>query len=238
MSVHAHLSPEAVERLKAQRRNTAASSALIAVLLLVLIGVILALFLLPKIETITPDIVSYQGSKDKDESIRERKLSSNVQRKPSSPSSSMARVIASNTASTIAVPVPEEIDPAPSVDLGNGDDFGDGWGDGDGFGGGGGGTTFFGQDVKGERILYIIDYSASMKGDRQRLMRAELAKSIVRIPPDKKFQLIFFAGPAWVAGNNVKMNKKKSAVISSGKEQFKWNSNGKAHAWNPSGNKQ
>ncbi|MEM9235331.1 MAG: prenyltransferase/squalene oxidase repeat-containing protein, partial [Verrucomicrobiota bacterium] len=54
------------------------------------------------------------------------------------PSSSMAKVIAANTTSPTAVPVPEVDVPEPSTDFGDGDDFGDGWGSG-GDGGGGGG---------------------------------------------------------------------------------------------------
>lgn len=50
----------------------------------------------------------------------------------------MAKVIAANTSSPTAVPVPEVDVPDPSTDFGNGDDFGDGWGSG-GDGGGGGG---------------------------------------------------------------------------------------------------
>jgi len=112
-----------------------------------------------------------------------------VERKPSAPSSSMAKVIAANTVSTTAIPVPEIDVPEPSTD------FGDGWGDG-GFGGGPGASSFFGQVINGKRILYVIDFSASMKGDRQRLMRKELADSVYRLSPDIKYQMIFFAGPA------------------------------------------
>ncbi|MFC4992107.1 YfbK domain-containing protein [Rubritalea tangerina] len=54
-----------------------------------------------------------------------------VDRKPSAPASSMAKVIASKKAK--AVPVPELMVDEPMVDFGNGDDFGDGWGGGAGY---------------------------------------------------------------------------------------------------------
>jgi hypothetical protein len=50
----------------------------------------------------------------------------------------MAKVIAANTQSPTAVPVPDQLTNAPSLDFGDGDDFGAGWGDADGSGGGGG----------------------------------------------------------------------------------------------------
>ena len=48
-----------------------------------------------------------------------------VEKKPAAPSSSMAKAMASNTASPAAVPVPQ---PKMDGEFGNGDDFGDGWG--------------------------------------------------------------------------------------------------------------
>ncbi len=138
MSLHAQLSPEALARLHAQRRNSTISSLVIAFLVIVLIGLIFGFVLLPNLIKETPTIVTYQASLTEDNKIEEKKMNNQVQRKPSAPSSSMAKVIASNTASPTAVPVPEVDVPEPSTDFGDGDDFGDGWGSG-GDGGGGGG---------------------------------------------------------------------------------------------------
>lgn len=237
MSLHAQMTPEALAKLQAQQRNSTVSSIIISVLLVLLIGIILLWILLPPIDNYTPEIVSYQSGMPEEERVKQRKLQHQVQRKPSSPSSSMAKVIASNSVSNIAIPVPEQRVAVESIDFGNGDDMGDGWGDGDGWGNGGG-TSFFGQKVKGKRILYIIDFSASMKGTRQKLMRKELADSVMRLPPDKKYQMIFFAGPAWVAGDQVKMGGKQSAVIVSDKKKYNWKGGGKAHQWNPGESKQ
>ncbi|MEO1856571.1 MAG: hypothetical protein ABGY95_04295, partial [Rubritalea sp.] len=79
---------------------------------------------------------SYAFSVD-EESIERPEMTNGVARKPSAPSSSMAKVIASNMADPTAVPVPDASVAQPSLEFGNGDDFGDGWGDGDGSGGGG-----------------------------------------------------------------------------------------------------
>lgn len=64
-------------------------------------------------------------------------MTDEVGAKPSSPGSSMARVIAANTPSPTSVPVPSVMVAEPSLDFGVGDDFGDGWG-AESLGGGGG----------------------------------------------------------------------------------------------------
>lgn len=239
MSLHAQLSPEAKARLAAQKRNSTISSIIISLLLILLVGIILTLFLLPKVENFTPEIVSYQGQKEEKEKIQKKQISRKVQPKPSSPSSSMAKVIASNVVSNVAIPVPDTPVEIP-LDFGNGDGVGDGWGDGDGWGGGGGGATFFGQEVSATRVCYVIDYSASMRAsNRIGLLKKELTKSIKGISPDVKYQLIFFAGPAWLAGDEVKMNGKEGAVVVSGKEEYKWESPKRsAHSWKTKGKRQ
>ncbi len=138
MSLHAQLSPEAEARLQAQRRNSTISAVIVSFLVLVLLGLILAFILLDPFSKETPVIVSYSATINDDDKIENKKMNTNIERKPSAPSSSMAKVIAANTSSPTAVPVPEVDVPEPSTDFGDGDDFGDGWGSG-GDGGGGGG---------------------------------------------------------------------------------------------------
>ncbi len=138
MSIHAQLSPEALQRLQQQRRNSTISSFVVAVLFVVLIALILGIFLLPNISKEVPVIVTYASSLEEENKVEQKKVTTKVMRKPSSPSSSMAKVIAANTQSPTSIPVPEEIVNTPSLDFGDGDDFGAGWGDGDGLGGGGG----------------------------------------------------------------------------------------------------
>ncbi len=139
MSLHAQLSPEALARLHAQQRNSTITSIIISVLVVLLIGIILLYLLLPPINNYTPDIVSYQSGADDNEDVTKREMNRAVERKPSAPSSSMAKVIAANTTSPTAIPVPDVDVPDPSTDFGDGDDFGQGWGNGTGEGGGFGG---------------------------------------------------------------------------------------------------
>ncbi len=136
MSLHAELSPEALQRLHAQRRNSTISSVVIAFLAVVLVALVLGFFLLPQLVVETPTIVTYESNLSEDTELEQKKVQTSMDRKPSSPSSSMAKVIAANTASPTAVPVPDVDVTTPSLDFGDGDDFGNGWGDGTGAGGG------------------------------------------------------------------------------------------------------
>ena len=137
MSLHAQLSPEAQARLHAQQRNSTITSIIISILTVLLIGILLLWILLPTVENFTPEIVSYQSNVEDDQKITKREMTRAVERKPSAPSSSMAKVIAANTTSLTAVPIPDVDVPDPSTDFGDGNDFADGWGSGDEEGGGG-----------------------------------------------------------------------------------------------------
>ncbi len=234
MSLHAQLTPEAQARLHSQQRNSTITSVIISILMVVLLGLALLLILLPTTDTYTPEVVAYQSGAEEKKTVQKPKINRAVERKPSSPSSAMAKVIASNTVSDIAIPVPQDVVPIESMDYGNGDDFGQGWGDEDW--GTGGGTTFFGQTMVGERILYIIDYSASMRGAREQLMRAELADSVSKLPAGKQYQMIFFAGPAWVAGDEVSLAKGGVAKVKAkGGKTYQWTGKG-ATNWTCAGN--
>lgn len=139
MSLHAQLSPEAQAALAAQKRNSTISAIIISLLVFVLLLVILFyIFINPLIKK-TPEIITFNPGTQTEEQIEKPEVTNQVERKPSAPSSSMAKVIASSTASPTAVPVPDVVVTEPQLDFGSGDDFGSGWGDGDGAGDGGGG---------------------------------------------------------------------------------------------------
>lgn len=159
MSLHADLSPEARQRLHAQRRNSTISSIVIALLTVVLIGLILGVFLLPTLVRETPTIVTYESNVAEETKVDVKKVTTSMERKPSSPSSSMAKVITANTSAPTAIPVPDVEVSTPSMDFGDGDDFGSGWGDsGDGGAGGGFGnipTTMKKRCSKEDRLARL-----------------------------------------------------------------------------------
>jgi hypothetical protein len=136
MSLHAQLSPEALQRLHAQRRNSTISSVAIAVLTVVLVGLLLGVFLLPNMVKDVPVIVTYKSNIQEETTIQEKKVQTSMDRKPSSPSSSMAKVITAATTSATAIPTPDVDVSTPSLDFGDGNDFGSGWSSGEGSGGG------------------------------------------------------------------------------------------------------
>lgn len=237
--VSQYATPEAEAALRRQRQNATVSSFIIALLMVALVGVVLAIIFLPTLRFANDPIVSYQAERPEEEKVDRPQVTPQVQRKPSAPNSAMSKVIASTTPSPTAVPVPETDTPEPSLDFGDGDDFGEGWGSGNGSGAGMGGTTFFGQTVKAERIAYVIDYSASMRSQgREDLMRKELTDSVKQLSMGTHYALIFFAGPAWVAGSDVDWNKQGAIVSGKGGHKYNWKSKGKANDWEHSGKKE
>jgi hypothetical protein len=138
MSIHVQLSPEAAENLRRQQRNSTISSIVVSILIVTVIFLVMGIFLLPNISKESPTIVTYESSLVEEDQIEEKKVNTQVQKKPSAPSSSMTKVIAANSASPVSIPVPEVDVTTPSMDFGDGQDFGGGWGDSGDFGSGGG----------------------------------------------------------------------------------------------------
>lgn len=170
MALHSELSPEVKAKLNAQKRNSTIAAIIISLLACALIVAILFYIALSPLFKNTEEMVTYSPGTDSTEPITKPEMTNEVEKKPSSPSKSMAKVIAATTPSPTAVPVPDQTMPEPSLDFGDGNDFGDGWGSGgsgDG-GGSGGGFSFFKQKVKAERVCYVIDYSGSMRGKKNR----------------------------------------------------------------------
>ena len=64
-------------------------------------------------------------------------------------------------------------------------------------------SNFMGIKAKANKILFIIDYSASRNG-RDKVMRSELCKAIEKLPAVGSVSVIFFSGPTWVAGEDAK----------------------------------
>jgi len=219
--------------LQQQQRTATITSLLIAILLMALIGVILAFIFHHTVKQVTPEIIAYTGNTNTEQEIPKPKVKTEIARKPSAPSAASVPVIAANTPSSISVPVSKVVVDQVSLDFGVGDDFGAGF-DGSGFGNGGGGSSFFGQKSDAERVAYVIDYSASMRGKRNSLMRKELQNSVETMLPGTKFGMIFFAGPAWVAGNKVR----DGVVTDSKGKTYKWTKGGGHSSWEPDGDLQ
>ncbi|MEJ6718534.1 MAG: vWA domain-containing protein [Akkermansiaceae bacterium] len=220
--------------LRRQQRTATLVSLITALLLMLLIGLILAIILFKVGPDEKATMISYSSQAEPEQKITKPKIKTEVKRKPAAPSMAMSRVVVANSQSPTPIPIPKIEVEDISMDIGVGEDFGGGWGDGNGFGGGGG-ATFFGQTVRAERIAYVIDFSSSMKGqNRHQLMRDELSQSLGLMNPGLQIGIIFFSGPAWVAGDAVK----GTTVTTPKGKTFKWK-RGKGHShWEHDGKKQ
>ena len=69
-------------------------------------------------------------------------------------------------------------------------------------------SSFMGVQSQANRIAFIIDYSASMRG-KDKVMRSELEAAVNKLPPAGEVCLIFFSGPSWLAGEDAKVIEKK-----------------------------
>lgn len=81
-------------------------------------------------------------------------------------------------------------------------------------------SNFMGMKSSANKIMFIIDYSASMRG-RDKVMRYELCKAIEKLPAVGSVAVIFFSGPTWVAGDDAK------ALHS------KWKGDNSKNGWKP-----
>lgn len=138
MSLHVQLSPEALENLRRQKRNSTISSILVSVLTITVIFLIMGIFMLDLSIKESPTIVTYESSTQVDDTIQQKKVNTQVMKKPSAPSSSMTKVIAASSNSPVSIPVPDVDVTTPSMEFGDGADFGGGWGSAGDFGSGGG----------------------------------------------------------------------------------------------------
>jgi len=235
MAIHA-TKIETEAAIRRQRRISSVTSLVIGVLSVVFLMLLLSFFWLAPLFQEAPTIVTYESNLTEDTEEEVKKVARTIDRKPSAPSSTMAKVIAANVSSPVSIQVPDVEITTPSLDFGSGNDFGDGWDLDDGTGGG---ATFFNQKINAKRVAYVIDYSLSMRGVRDKLMREELAKSISELGAGMQFQMIFFAGPVWVAGQEIIMQKgNRAATVKVGARKFEWKSSGDAHSWDPVGKRQ
>mgnify|MGYP001182849894 FL=1 len=153
-----------------------------------------------------PQIVAITDTQTDTPQIEKKDFAKKVQKKPQ-PAQSAARIdpVSSTAVSAISVPSLED----PVIDpLGIGTDFGRGFGSGKGDGDGGGGTsTFFGGTAKGNRVVFVVDFSASMiregGGVRIQMLKQELVKSISKLPKDMSFQVIYYSTAPWLGGESL-----------------------------------
>lgn len=235
MSLHTSITPEAEARYRAQRRNSSIASLIIGILLIALIGLILWAIAIPYFTKKTEPIIAYTTPSTSDEVVEKKQVVSSVVQKPtqSSSSSAVKVLVASSSTSSFSVSTPDVAVDSLAVDFGTSEGFGQGWGAGSGASGGGAGSfSFMGSTHSGKNICFIIDYSKSMdaKG-RIDLLKTELLQTFSELANGTKFQMLFFAGPVWQVGDEVK--NVRGSNDSAGLRLREWDitSEGKTTRW-------
>lgn len=187
--------------LKQHQRRSVFVSVIIAILSLILIMLLLGLFVLPALLVETPAFVTYQTNTTNSEELDVKKVHTNTEIKPSSPSISIARVIAANTSSAVAVPVPDFAVSTPSVNFGDTEDFGEDWGETAIGAGSGGGISFFGLKKQPKSIVLVFDISGSMvvppkSPKTYEALEEEIVNTISSLTSDVPFGLVAFSRDA------------------------------------------
>jgi len=213
--VHAH------EPTKTGRQKLTALTValLIHVGLIGLFGMIALALPQPK----PPEIVATaQAPLDQDDMLQQQEIEKQVQRKPVQSAQNQMEVVTVQGASAVSMP-DIETDLTSFEPIGIGDAFGasmtfDAGEDG-------GMVSFFGSKTMSKKVVFVVDYSASMNAmDKHVLMRKELSKTLNSLPGGIQYQCIFFAGPVWYHGQEVDDSDRHNVTITPerGREEWKW----------------
>ena len=198
------------------------TAVIVAVASHVAIGIVLAFLVVSQPRATPPQMVSSQVEQPTDDPIDKPKMEK-AQPAPVPVNGTPVQSLAANAFSDVALP---QIDsPMVSVNpLGLGDSFGPSMSFG--MGKDGGSVSFFGAKSVSKKLVFVVDFSASMSGERDVLMRKELAQSIQALPNGVQYQVILFAGPAWYAGQAVGSSgmhdKFVANIVKDGGQQFIW----------------
>ena len=79
-----------------------------------------------------------------------------------------------------------------------------------------------------QRVAYVLDFSITMVGEKDSLMRRELEKSLKALPTTTKYSVICFSGPVWLPGDEVNGRTVKSNGKTyewTAKSMWEWTSN-------------
>ncbi len=206
------LNETSVKEKKAGKRTSAIVIAIVVHLAVILIATLVTV-LAPRENE--PQIVAQVVAASEQTEIKLEKSQVVKQAKEASASaaaSPIAKMIRANTSAEISAPEVTKFSDGP-IGLGEGD-FGDGFGDGGGGGGMGSGASFFGSKATGNRFLFVLDHSRSMKNDQVRLRDTELQKTLKALPSSVQYQVLLFAGGGYYAqeGWSVKKQGKNNLV--------------------------
>ncbi len=84
---------------------------------------------------------------------------------------------------------------------------------------GGGEGFLFQLPQPAQRVAYVLDFSMTMVGEKDSLMRRELEKALEALPSTTSYSVICFSGPVWLPGDKVEGN-----TVESGGKTYEWTS--------------
>jgi len=199
------------------------SSILIAIVAHAVILFLLGLVVMNIPAPTPPEIVTRAATVLDEQTVQKQEIQKIVQRKPVQSAQAQMEVMTVNGASKFAMP-DLDTDLTTFDPIGMGDSFGaslsfDAGEDG-------GMVSFFGSRSVSKRVVFAVDYSASMRSqDKDVLMRKELSKSLNSLPGGIEYQVIFFAGPAWTHGDEVKARSGNNSFLveaDRGSDKWEW----------------
>lgn len=221
-----------------ERRNNGAKSAslLIALAINGLLMVLLAIWTISSFAPEEVELVVAAAPSQSSNQIDKKEFQQKQKAKPTPASSSQAPpVITSSVANPNATFVVKSETPTDHFGIGTG--FGAGAGFGSGSGAGGGSVGFFGSRSSAERVVFIIDVSASLSNPQFDLIKEELTKSLKKLSPNVKYQVIFFSGPAWFAEDEHSGKGQNNRMVKNGGRKYVWNTKGGASRYYIEGEK-
>ncbi len=192
---------------KTSDKNSKLSAVFVAVIAHVVLGLLFALVAMNLPDQTPPQIVASAAQVLDQDTMQSQEIQKQVQRKPVQSAQNQMEVISVAGASSVSMP-DIQTDLVSFDPIGMGDAFGASMS----FDAGedGGMVSFFGSRSTSKKVVFAVDYSASMKAqDKDKLMRKELAKSVNALPGGIEYQLIFFHGPAWYHEQTFQSSKKE-----------------------------
>ena len=144
----------------------------------------------------------------------EQKVIQKRTQKVAPPQASASQINITSVLAISPVALPDVDSESPMTAIGMGNTFGMSMSLADADGAGM--VSFFGSRSKAQKVVFVVDSSASMnqkgekgKKSKHQLMKEELIKTLRVLPPTVEFQIIFFSGPAWFVGEKAPNPKSK-----------------------------
>ena len=191
------------KQLRPESKNSRkATSIIVAVAVHVVIAILASFFVIMQASKDEPEIVAVMAPVNTvKQEMKKRSVQKQVKKSPSSSSSAaapMAMLMKANAMAKFTAPDVKITSTGP-LGMGEGDLGNGGFGAGTGLGGDGmGGASFFGGTASGQRFLFVLDHSASMKDHQISLRNMELKKTLSTLK-GVQYQVLLFAGPAFYA---------------------------------------